>query len=467
MQAVPLELLINGLTVAAGAALLVERFTELLKQVKERANKFFLERDAEAAKLAALKNAQQQTVLIQQHLQAGHSADLAVLKAAAASDGNTADSHNPDSNNSGENDTEHTAFEQHGAITVIPIPVISGESAALNVFMRLAPLGLGIILAGIFDLHLLAMFTGQSVVDIPTLWAQNNWSGIALQTLDTLLSGLLIGGGSQPVHVLMRFLTTRRLTDSEKQALAQVIDPGEESRIASSADKAAGQNTPVAESRLAGPDIHYVGGVNPQSLEHVHRRAADPDQIVVHHTAMNSALGFNAIVDEFLQQKKWLTGYHCVIMPDGAIRPFCRWDRTGNHAKGHNDHTLGISFHGNFHQQEHDRFANNDGRYGPLTPTPAQLDAGARVIALWLNLYPQMPGQINEAVVPHRALSGANTVCPGNQFPFADLLRRSETYRTAWQASPQAQSELLAFRQKPYIYAQNLNAAVPVAGGSA
>ncbi len=47
MQAVPLELLINDLTVAAGAALLVERFTEILKHVKERANKFFLERDAE------------------------------------------------------------------------------------------------------------------------------------------------------------------------------------------------------------------------------------------------------------------------------------------------------------------------------------------------------------------------------------------------------------------------------------
>ncbi|MCD8523852.1 MAG: N-acetylmuramoyl-L-alanine amidase [Saccharospirillaceae bacterium] len=459
MQAVPLELLINGLTVAAGAALLVERFTELLKQAKERANKFFLERDAEAARLAALKRAQQQAVLIQQYLQAGDTAEIAILKAAGGSEPVIPAG----------TDTESAPFEQHSAITVVPIPVISAERAALNVFMRLAPLGLGIILAGIFDLHLLAMFTGQSVVDIPTLWAQNHWNGIARQTLDTLLSGLLIGGGSQPVHVLMRFLTTRRLTDSEKQALAQVIDPGEESRTSSSpaaADNVAVPNTPLADSHLPGPDIHYAGGVNPQSLEQVHRRTADPDQIVVHHTAMNSALGFNAIVDEFLQHKQWLTGYHCVIMPDGAIRPFCRWDRTGNHAKGHNDHTLGISFHGNFHQQEHDRFANNDGRYGPLMPTPAQLDAGARVIALWLNLYPSMSGPVSEVVVPHRALNGANTVCPGNQFPFADLLSRTDAYRAAWQSSPQAQRELLAFRQKPYLYAQSKNASRMITGGS-
>lgn len=450
MQAVPLELLINGLTVAAGAALLVERFTELLKHVKERANKFFLERDAEAARLAALKTAQQQAAAIQQHLQAGHAPEVAVLKAAESS----ADSIPPDVDN------DHAAFEQHAAISVVPIPVISSESAALNLFMRLAPLGLGIILAGIFDLHLLAMFTGQAVMDIPTLWEQGSWHAIMLQSLDTLLSGLLIGGGSQPVHMLMLFLTTRRLTDSEKQALQEVIDPGEEARcqpLVQVMESAAVNN--ADRNALPGPDIHYAGGVNPQSLEQVHRRSGEPEQIIVHHTAMNSALGFNAVVDEFIGQKKWLTGYHCVIMPDGSIRPFCRWDRAGNHARGHNDRTLGIAFHGNFHNQPHDRFANSDGRYGPLKPTAAQLDAGARVIALWLNLYPQMPGALTQAVVPHRALEGADTVCPGNQFPFAELLSRTGAYCNAWQTSATAQAGLQAFRQKPYIYALNTSAA--------
>ncbi|TVV42991.1 peptidoglycan recognition family protein [Thalassolituus sp. C2-1] len=452
MQAVPLELLINGLTVAAGAALLVERFTEILKHVKERANKFFLERDAEAARLAALKTAQQQAAAIQQHLQAGHAPDVAVLKAAAAS---------AESSAAG-TDNDTASFEQHTAISVVPIPVISTESAALNLFMRLAPLGLGIILAGIFDLHLLAMFTGQTVTDIPTLWGQGNWHAIILQSLDTLLSGLLIGGGSQPVHVLLLFLTTRRLTDSEKQALQQVVDPGEEAHcqpVPQAPEVAAATNDDRGGSLLAGPDIHYAGGVNPQSLEQVHRRSGDPEQIVVHHTAMNSALGFNAIVDEFIGQKKWLTGYHCVIMPDGSIRPFCRWDRMGNHAKGHNDRTLGIAFHGNFHNQEHDRFANSDGRYGALKPTAAQLDAGARVIALWLNLYPQMSGVLTQAVVPHRALAGADTVCPGNQFPFAELLSRTDAYCSAWQTSAAAQAGLQAFRQKPYIYALSTTSA--------
>ncbi|MDK2777310.1 MAG: N-acetylmuramoyl-L-alanine amidase [Pseudomonadota bacterium] len=441
MQTVPLELLINGLTVAAGAALTVERFTEVLKQIKERANRYFLERETGRAQQQVLQQARAQLDAIDLQRSQGVAAADAVLAAtdalnagAGAAAVPAADSETPDN------------YEQYSAVLHVPLTPVSTTTAAVNLFIRIAPMALGVILAGVFNLHFIALFTGQEVLAVRTLAEQQAWGSIALQTLDTFFTGILIGGGSQPVHVLLRFLTTRKLTDAERQALQQVADPGQEA-VAVSAPAAA------AENPLAWQDIRYEGGVNPQTLEQVHRRDADPERIVVHHTAMHSDLGFRAIVDEFLQHKQWLTGYHCIIMPDGSIRPFCRWDRCGNHARDHNASTLGIAFHGNFHQHDGDRYSNHDGRYGNTRPTEAQLQAGARVIALWRSLYPTLVTDIQQGVVPHRALKGAATACPGNQFPLTPLHNRVMAFEQAWQASAQAQQQLALFQEKPFIYA--------------
>ena len=274
---------------------------------------------------------------------------------------------------------------------------------------------------------------------------------------DTVLSGILIGGGSQPVHVLLKFLTTRKLTDEERRALSQIKDPGQEATTAqplSGGEIQAPVNTAFADSdeTFRWLDIRYEGGVKPETLEHVHLRRENPRKIVVHHTAMNSQAGFAAIVDEFLLHKQWLTGYNCVIMPDGSIRPFCRWDRTANHAKGHNAYTLGVAFHGNFHHQPGDPYSNHDGRYGNTRPTEAQLHAGARLIALWRSIYSDIPADSGEAIVPHGQLEGAATVCPGNQFPWQGLIHQVEGFERCWQASGIAREKLALFRQKPFLY---------------
>jgi len=59
---VSLELIINGLTIAAGSALIVERFTEILKQVNDKVSQYLLAKDAE-------KSRQQRDDAAQRYLQ--------------------------------------------------------------------------------------------------------------------------------------------------------------------------------------------------------------------------------------------------------------------------------------------------------------------------------------------------------------------------------------------------------------
>ena len=62
-----------------------------------------------------------------------------------------------------------------------------------------------------------------------------------------------------------------------------------------------------------------------------------------------------------IKDKGWLTGYHCVVVKDGSIHPFCRWDRYGNHAKGHNLTSLGIAFNGNFETEISETYLTFEG----------------------------------------------------------------------------------------------------------
>jgi N-acetyl-anhydromuramyl-L-alanine amidase AmpD len=167
---------------------------------------------------------------------------------------------------------------------------------------------------------------------------------------------------------------------------------------------------------------------------------------------MSSSVPFQGIVDEFLVNKGWLTGYHCVIMPDGAIKPFCRWDRYGNHAKGLNDRSLGIAFHGNFHTLANDRYSNHDGRFGFQKPTAVQLDSGARITALWVHLYPSIQLDFDMDILPHKTAMPGHTVCPGSNFPHAEFKDKVSFYYQKWE-NPQAQQQIALFKQKPFIYA--------------
>ena len=168
-----------------------------------------------------------------------------------------------------------------------------------------------------------------------------------------------------------------------------------------------------------------------------------------HHTAMNSASSFDDVV-RVIKARGFVTAYHCVVLASGSIRPFCRWDRFGSHAKNYNVRSLGISFHGNFETNPAVPFSNPDGRMGPPEPTEVQLEMGARVVALWTFLYP-IPVDFAKAIIPHKQI--ADKACPGSRFPYDRFMRLVERYRGAWERSPAVQERLEAFKLKPFIYA--------------
>jgi len=203
-------------------------------------------------------------------------------------------------------------------------------------------------------------------------------------------------------------------------------------------------------------DIPYEGGVDRQLLESVHRRDQDPNLVVYHHTAMSSDSTFEDVVGVIKSRtdangQHWLTGYNCVILADGSIHAFCRWDRYGSHAVGYNRRSLGIAFNGNFETNPAVPFSNPDGRYGEARPTDAQLRAGARVVALWTLLYPIQLDFAN-SIIPHKQV--ASKACPGSNFPYDQFKQLVTFYRQRWEHAPSALAAIAAFKLKPYLYAR-------------
>ena len=250
--------------------------------------------------------------------------------------------------------------------------------------LQILGLATGIILAAFNDLRLFGSLVSSA--DVPA-------------TTDHLLTGLLIGGGSAPIHVLIRFVSERKVPtvrssgEEQKEAAAQPTASSPEKPGQTAFPSLKGGGAPSIVTAPPGQvdgwlDIAYKGGVDPDVLESIHLRGNDPDLIVYHHTAMNSCSTFDDVV-RVIQSRKdsrntpWVTGYNCVVTYDGAIRPFCRWDRYGNHAAGFNRRSLGIAFNGNFENNPNVPYSNANGRYGTRQPSEEQLKSGARLIALW------------------------------------------------------------------------------------
>lgn len=322
-------------------------------------------------------------------------------------------------------------------IPVVPMERLSPHETANAVFLQFAAAGLGIILARIFDLRLIQIMTGSDDVFL----------------LDPLFTGLVIGGGSQPVHLLIRFISKRKIGPSTvTPGETPSVDEIDKTRALAKVVSAAGL---VQEKKELHPlkwiDVPYTGGVNPEVVGRDDVRKHTPTTIIYHHTAMSSASSFQDVVDEFLVNKKWITGYHCVIMPDGAIQSLCRWDCFGNHALGRNRGSLGVAFHGNFHTRHGDHYSNADGRFGNQKPTEAQLHAGARVIALWLALYDDIHLDFNQSILSHSDAIPGHTDCPGSNFPHDELRKLVLQYHDAWAHSDEAQSGIAAFRAKQYV----------------
>lgn len=271
--------------------------------------------------------------------------------------------------------------------------------------------------------------------------------------LDFILTGLLIGGGSGPVHVLISFITQNKITTSASDVSESTEQP---EKIENGKAPAVIKNpATIADENWA--EIPYLGGVDRDQLEFVHIREQNPDLIVFHHTAMHSQSTFEDVVRVIKDRKdsygnNWLTGYNCVVLASGSIHPFCRWDRFGNHVAGYNMHSLGIALNGNFETNPNVASANTDGRHGSWRPPEIQLKSAARVITLWTFLY-GIKIDFAKNILPHRQFS--NTSCPGSNFPYDEFHRWIDFYYKKWSKSTEIKEKIEAYKLKPYIYVQN------------
>jgi len=266
-----------------------------------------------------------------------------------------------------------------------------------------------------------------------------------------VITGIIIGSGSKPVHFLMNFLISRKIVITKKE-LVERLPEGAEGRIIS-VPKPAVPLLPEKEFQPAGLPLEkilgfrYDGGYRPERLEYTHLRQKPIELIVYHHTAMHSDAPFEAIVAEF-ERKGWLTGYHCIVFKDGTIRVYGRWDRIGNHTRGYNANSLGIALQGNFEPDPRVPFSNPDGRLGIMYPTSDQLDAAARIVALWAVLY-DIPVDFQKNILPHRRL--AKKACPGGNFPVANFQQRITGYLENWRKDEQVISAIQQFRSTPMV----------------
>lgn len=440
MAIVNAESVITALTVASGFALGIERSLELLKHFMNSGNG--------TLGVGEHKSSLEQTRQAVEKAEQAAKTGIQVAPRVTA----VADSANQVVDQSVA-DSEAIERYPQPKIPVIKVTALSTVVTSRTLFFQMAAAGMGIIFAWVFDINLVKILSDAN--NIPAS-VTSNWIDAVYDLLGIVFTGLVIGGGSQPIHVLIRFLTERKIP-------AEGLDTDEvekENEKVKDLAKVISTESLVEEKKEAHPlewrNIVYLGGVKPESMDNNHRRTGDPNLIVYHHTAMSSASSFQAVVDEFLINKKWLTGYHCVIMPDGSIKPFCRWDRYGNHAKGLNIRSLGIAFHGNFHTDPSDKYSNADGRFGNQQPTEAQLHAGARVVALWVNIYKDINLDFEKAILPHKKAIPNHTVCPGSNFSYTKFELLTRQYHEAWADSDEAQAKIAEFKDPAitkYVYA--------------
>ncbi len=118
--------------------------------------------------------------------------------------------------------------------------------------------------------------------------------------------------------------------------------------------------------------------------------------IIIHHTAVNPTVGAERIAEHRVDKQGWPgIGYHYFITHDGVIQQTNELTTEATHAGSYNPASIGVSFAGDFTQ---------------VGPTPAQIDAGAQLIAWLLR-------QFNlslDAVLGYKEL--VNTQSPGLQW---------------------------------------------------
>lgn len=129
------------------------------------------------------------------------------------------------------------------------------------------------------------------------------------------------------------------------------------------------------------------------------------DLIVIHHSAKDDMS--LADIHELHLTKGWAgIGYHKVILSDGTVQDGRPEETVGAHALGANPHSIGIVVDGNFEVR---------------APTAGQIDSLVKLTRTLMEKY-----DISlEHVVPHRDVT-QGTLCPGEQFPWAEFIHRLE-----------------------------------------
>ena len=259
-----------------------------------------------------------------------------------------------------------------------------------------------------------------------------------LQWWDVLLSGILISGGSEPIHQLINFLK------GHQEALKE-----EKERLQTQITQINPQVQSLPGSRIG---ITYQGGLYPDKPGHGLRKV-NPQYIVIHHSGTSTSASFEDIVR--LEQKerhnakgsyKLDPSFHSVITYDGQYHHYCRWDSVGWHvAKGtrvSNANSLGLCFVGNFQSRRKDvpDLKNK--------PSEAQLETGARLIALWRLLY-NIPEQ---NIVAHSTVQRGRILCPGDNFPMERLVAKSTQILKSWQNDALIMEDIERFKKQRFIY---------------
>lgn len=282
-------------------------------------------------------------------------------------------------------------------------------------------------------------------------------------TFGFIFTGVIIGAGSKPINFLMTFLINRKIETDKgeiKEESVDIPDSGKQSfattETQNNVQATACDAEPKSIEELVG--FEYDGGDRPERLEtpHKYKKDVDIDLIIYHHTCMHSDSPFEEVVKEF-DRKGWLTGYNCVVFKDGTIRVLCRWDRFGNHAIGHNQHSFGIAFQGNFESNPNIPSSNPDGKLGIQSPTSKQLHAAARVIALYTLMHNVpfiFPEEIKDGapvkgIIPHKRI--ANKACPGNNFPHTEFKGFITNYYNNWKQDAEFEKALALFKKKPMV----------------
>ena len=126
------------------------------------------------------------------------------------------------------------------------------------------------------------------------------------------------------------------------------------------------------------------------------RPLSEIQMIVIHHTAVAPTVGADRIAEHRVDKQGWPgIGYHYFVTQDGQIQQTNELTTVATHAGSYNPLAIGVCFAGDFTQ---------------TGPTPAQIDAGAQLIAWLLR-------QFNlslQAVFGYKEL--VNTQSPGLQW---------------------------------------------------